>query len=169
MVQNPVYFGQLLRYKPNKAPDKGIDFYKKTPIIKFDTIYEKAEWKVFAIYFIDADIDVDTFFEFRTREFETQDEFMNFIERSKRRSLINTTVDVKPDDRIITLCTCTYEAPKKKLDLRFIVMARKVRVGESSNVDVLKAEINPNPLYPPKWYSYFKMTKPKFEGEPGFE
>ena len=72
------------------------------------------------------------------------------------RSIINTGVDVLPSDELLTLSTCTYEFK----DARYVVVARKVRKGESADVDTSQASMNPNPLYPDVWYQLFGGTKP---------
>ena len=40
------------------------------------------------------------------------------------------------------------------------MVARKVRKGESADVDTSQASMNPNPLYPDVWYQLFGGTKP---------
>ena len=72
------------------------------------------------------------------------------------RSIINTGVDVLPSDELLTLSTCTYEFH----EARFIIVARKVRDGESETVDTSQATMNPSPLYPDIWYQLFGGTKP---------
>ena len=72
------------------------------------------------------------------------------------RSIINTGVDVKPSDELLTLSTCSYEFK----DARYVVVARKVRFGESATVDTSGATMNPTPLYPDIWYQLFGGTKP---------
>ena len=78
---------------------------------------------------------------------QTQD----YIDSVLVRSIINTGVDVRSDDQLLTLSTCSYEFK----DARFVVVARKVRKGESASVDTSAAVMNPNPLYPDVWYQLF--------------
>ena len=67
-----------------------------------------------------------------------------------------TGVDVLPSDELLTLSTCTYEFH----EARFVIVARKVRDGESETVDTSQATMNPSPLYPDIWYQLFGGTKP---------
>ena len=61
------------------------------------------------------------------------------------RSVLWTDVDLTYGDEILTLSTCYYPFGKK-VDTRCAVFARKVRDGESAEVDVSKAQINKNSL-----------------------
>ena len=63
-------------------------------------------------------------------------------------SFYNIPVDVREDDTIITLSTCSYEYD----NFRLVVMGRKVREGEESTVHVSEITKNPNVLYPDVWY-----------------
>ena len=83
---------------------------------------------------------------------------MGWIEQCKIRSIIDMPVDVRPGDEIVTLSTCAYDFD----EARFVVMARKVRYdeSESATVDVTKAKLNPNPVYPQAWYENHKGAKP---------
>ena len=66
----------------------------------------------------------------------------NFVAAIKDYQLI------KPGDKILTLSTCdtVFE------DARFVVMARLVRDGESTEVDTSKARVNTNQRFPQAWY-----------------
>ena len=81
---------------------------------------------------------------------------MQMVEQMQVRSIINTPVDVQPGDELLTLSTCTYEFD----DARLVLVARKVRDGESASVDVGSATLNPKPLYPQIWYDKKGGTPP---------
>ena len=57
---------------------------------------------------------------------------------------------------MLTLSTCCYDFDSAKI----VVLARKVRDGESSEVDTSKAKTNPNPQYPQAWYDAYGKTNP---------
>ncbi|MBQ2389182.1 MAG: hypothetical protein II305_03925, partial [Clostridia bacterium] len=102
------------------------------------------------------------FFDFAVQGFINQEDFLAWIEQVRRRSIINTAVDVVEGDDILTLSTCTYELGTS-MDMRFVVMARKVRDGETETVNVADATQNATPLYPAAWYKRFGSKKPVFE------
>lgn len=81
----------------------------------------------------------------------SEEDFNLFVQSVLRRSLINTNVDVEYGDQLLTLSTCTYEFS----EARFVVVARKVREGESTEVDTASASMNSNPLMPDVWYELY--------------
>ena len=83
---------------------------------------------------------------------------MNYIYQVKARSLINTDVNVNENDSLVTLSTCSYEYK----DFRTVVVARKVRKGESTSVNTQNASLNKEILYPDICYKSDKsLKKPK--------
>lgn len=145
-------FGHLNYYKE-------IDNYKDYPTVKFNTIYEDTTWKIFAAFIINIYDSQDNgyTFPYRTVNFSSDKKFTEFIEDVKSRSYYtNESVDIKPGDKILTLSTCCYEFE----DSRFVVMARKVRDGESEKVDVSKVKENENQKFPQAWYDANGMENP---------
>ena len=143
-------FADIIKYKE-------LDFYKQHPTITFDTVIEDAEYKIVSVFranVLSEHGDVFNYVNFVNPADNVQTQ--NFLNEISRRSLINTGVDVNVDDKLLTLSTCTYEFE----DARFVIVARKVRVGESTEVDVSQATINPNPLMPDIWYELYGGSKP---------
>lgn len=142
-------FAALLNYK-------NLDFYKKHPTIEFDTLYEKNTWKIVACYITNGSTESDNgyFFDF-TFNHCSDACYEEYIEEIKKRSIYDTGVDLLPTDTILTLCTCTYEGDegKKIEDGRLIVVARKVRPGESPEVNTALADFKDTPIkYPSAYY-----------------
>lgn len=137
-----------------------LDYYKEHPIIQLITPEGMVEYKVFAAMVMNAVPEDDNgyLYPFMQTDFTRQRDFINWIEEAYQRSIIQTPVDILPDDRILTLSTCGYEFENQ----RFVVMARQVRTldGESRDVAVNDARRNPNPRYPKKWYDTKKMKYP---------
>ena len=155
-----VKFGQLEKYR-------SLDFYKKNPVIYFDTPNTVGIWKIVAIFMTNNNPDDGVIFYYRNRGFQTQETFLNFIERCRRRSLIDCPVDVKENDRIITLSTCDYQlGHTSSTEGRFVIIARQLRDGEKQTVDVSSAKLNDNPLMPEGYYKKYGGTMPYYEDEP---
>ncbi|MGI5894927.1 MAG: class B sortase [Candidatus Merdivicinus sp.] len=131
-------FHSLLLYKD-------VEFYKQNPVITFDTVYEESQWKVIACFeaVTDANIgEVFNYFNFvRTSDPERVQWYLDEV---MARSYFTTTVDVNTDDRLLTLQTCANDRYNRKICL----VARKVRPGESAEVDVSGAAENPNRVKP---------------------
>ena len=147
-------FGGILDYTK-------LSFYKENPLINFDTIYEEGTYKVFAVIITNVNKEDDEGFVFNYMQsrFRTENNFLNWAENVKVRSIINTGVDVIGTDEVITLSTCSYEFD----NARTVVFARKVRDSESMHVNVEKAKYNKKPLYPQAYYDKNGGKKPKIE------
>lgn len=126
-----------------------INFYKLTPLISFDTIFESASWKVVSVFRVNTLPEHGPIFNYLRGSFYNKEDFMVFVKELLERSLINIPVDINSDDRLLTLSTCSYEFK----DFRTVVVARKVREGEDEWVDVDKAVVNPSPVLPECYYN----------------
>ncbi len=129
---------------------KSIDYFKKHPVIHFDTLFEKHDWKVYAVILTNGSVDSNNgyFFDFT---FDNCSDlcFEEYIQELDKRKLYDTGVDILPTDKLLTLCTCTYEFD----DARLLVIARMVREGESSEVDTDLARFKTTPVkYPESYY-----------------
>ena len=113
-------FSQIFAYKR-------LDFLNSNPIIEF-TVNENTEnrWKIFCCMVTDVD-----FYYIETEP--STEAFEKLINEANQRSLFHTSVDVNINDKILTLSTCTYEYLDE--DLRFVIMARSLRPGESEHVE----------------------------------
>lgn len=81
---------------------------------------------------------------------------MNYIYQVRARSIIDCPVDVNEDDTLVTLSTCAYDFDQ----FRFVVVARRVREGETAKVDTSTAKMASNPVYPDCWYEAYGGKKP---------
>lgn len=68
--------------------------------ITFNTAQKDMQWRIFSIYKIAATND------YLYNTFETQEEFLGFVNKMKSRSIHDFGVEVKENDKIITLSTC---------------------------------------------------------------
>lgn len=134
-----------------------LDFYKKHPIIHFDTPDGDADWKIISVYKTNTLESQGKYFDYLTGTFASDAEFMNYVYLIRERSLFDIPVDVNEKDQLLTLSTCSYEFS----EFRTVVVARKVRKGESSEVDLKKAKLNPDPLWPDVYYNTYGGSKPE--------
>ena len=111
------------------------DTYSKSSLISFNTIYGQYNWKVFAAFKANTDSSQGYVFDYLKTDFNSDSDFMSFINEVQARSLFKTSVDVQPSDNILTLSTCAYDFDNERL----VVMARMVRPGESSDVGPVSA------------------------------
>ncbi len=150
-MNNGTVFGALDEYKT-------IDGFRAAPVITFNTLYRDYSWKVVAAFITNAYEEDDNGYLFRYyfASLSTQDRFAAYLNEMQQRSLYDTGVDVLPTDKLLTLSTCSHEFD----DARFVVVARLVRPGESTDVDVSKATVNPNPRYPQAYYDKKKLKNP---------
>jgi sortase B len=140
------YFTDLSKYygtSPNDAAqrDKALAFYQSHPVVEFNTIYEKAQWKIFAVCFFNTQEKDGEVFDYNNKiNFTSADDFNDFILNVMDRSVLFTDVDLTYGDYLLTMSTCYY--PFSGVDTRVVVFARRVREGESADVDVSKAVYN---------------------------
>lgn len=144
-------FGALDNYKT-------LEGFKKAPVITFNTLYKDYKWKVIAAFITNAREEEDNgyVFKYYFASLSTTERFSAYLNELAQRSLYDTGVDVLPTDKLLTLSTCSHEFN----EARMVVVARLVRPGESTTVDVSKATINANPRYPQAYYTKKKQENP---------
>lgn len=153
-IRDGSMFGNLLKYASGTTAD--LDFYKKSPTIRFDTPDGDGTYKIISVFKTNTLSSHGEFFNYMIGDFQNEKDFMNYVYNVRVRSLINCPVDVNEDDQLLTLSTCSYEFT----NFRTVVVARKVRAGESKKVDVSKASRNKNAVWPEVYYSAYGGTRP---------
>lgn len=150
-MSDGLMFSNLDKYKT-------VEGYKESPIIQYDTIYQTYTFKIFAAFVTNSlpEHDNDYLFNYTVSDFSSDDSFMKFVQEIQKRSIFNTNVNVLPDDKLLTLSTCSYEFPKARL----VIVARLCRENESTSVDTSGVTINPAPRYPQAWYDAKGMANP---------
>lgn len=105
-------FGELENYKKKK-------FYDNHKIIKFNTIYEKADYEIIAVFKTVA----HTGFEYyKFYNANSKQEFDTFIQKCKELSFYDIEETAKYGDKLITLSTCEYSSKNGRL----VVVAKKI-------------------------------------------
>lgn len=140
-----------------------LEGYKESPIIEYSTLYDTHYFKVFAAFVTNSDVadDDNYMYNIMVTDFSTDQKFTSFVEEAKKRSIIDTGVSVQPDDKLITLVTCTYDFN----DARLIIMGRLLRDNEEPTVDTSMASLNTSPKYPQAWYDANNMENPYKDDE----
>ena len=95
------------------------EFYEAHKTIVFDTLYENAEYEVFAAFALDV---ADNAFPYDTMTDLDEDGFDRYINEVIRRSYLVTGIVPQYGDRLLTLSTCEYA----HTDGRFLVLARQI-------------------------------------------
>lgn len=137
-------FGTLSYYKvkPSSGSTKGFDFYVNHPTFEFSNLYEEYTYKIIAAFVIEVEpqhtrdgiiFDYHNYINFgKSRPFDP------FRENILKHTAINTGVDFDENDKYLTLSTCSNEFEPS----RFVVIGRRVRDGESAEVDTTLASVN---------------------------
>lgn len=152
MESTRMMFYQLPKYK-------SIDFYKEHPLIIFDSIYNESKWKIISFMRVSGTYSQNDGFNYMQGDFNSEEDFASFINQVKIRSLYKCPVDVNKNDTLLMLSTCTYEIQ----NCRSVIVARKLRAGETENVNTDKARLRDNVLYPDSWYVRYGGTKPDYK------
>ena len=147
-------FGTLKKYKIKKQSTGNFSFYQQNPTFKFSNLYEEYTYKIIALFVIEASPSQTrdgVLFDYHNYvKFSGERNFDKFKENILKRTAVNTGVDFDENDKFMTLSTCSNEFDPS----RFVVIGRRVRDGESPEVDTSKAEINEDMLEPDYAFIY---------------
>lgn len=129
---------------------KNLDFYKQHPTLVFNTIMGDGEYKILGMFMEDVNAQHGSYFNYHDFVDAIDDKHVSlFVQNVLVRSYFNAPVDIEPTDQFVTLSTCDTEI--NKTDFRIVLVARKIRKGESSAVDVEMASINQEQIMPKLW------------------
>lgn len=108
-------FGDLNKYKDET-------YFREHPVIRFDTLYERGEYRIVAVFLSQVYRKNDSVFKYyQFLQADTEAEFDDFVSNIKALALYKTGVDAKYGDTFITLSTCSYHTENGRL----VVVARK--------------------------------------------
>ncbi len=143
-MANDTMFGSLKYYQRNE------NYYEEHPIIYLNSNYECYVYKIFAFFILDAADDSDTKYDcWNKLNFDDEDDFYDFVNEAKKRTIRTNDVDVKYGDKLITLSTCNTILGDRG---RLIVMARLVRDGENLLEGTQNSKANTNIKWPNLYY-----------------
>ena len=114
--KNGNMFQGLLEYQEES-------YYKEHPTIKFTTTKEDCEYEIISAFksrvYYKSEKNVFRYYYFITAE--SEEEYNNYVEESKKASLYDTGKTANYGDQLLTLSTCEYSQE----DGRFAIVARK--------------------------------------------
>ncbi len=145
-MKDGAMFGELKKLRK-------LNFLREHPTVEFTTLYTKNDvYKIYAVFSLNSKKkdDQGKIYNIYKNSFANEKEFEAWYGEALQRSFFNTGVDVNMSDEFLTMVTCANDFP----DARLVVMARKVRENESSEVDTSKIVLNKNPRYPKAWYDH---------------
>ncbi|MDD3410495.1 MAG: hypothetical protein PHY12_06765 [Eubacteriales bacterium] len=104
------------------------DFAAQHALVRMDTIYEQAQYRVFAVVHANTRTDSSDYFNFAGyATFPSDDQMMRYVESAKARSVAALEADVQPGDRLLTLSTLETGDD----GYCWVVLARMLRAGEA--------------------------------------
>lgn len=113
-MKDRTMFAQLDQYEKK-------DFWQKNPYIYFDTIQEIHAYKIVSV-FITTATEGEGFPYHDYTSLENEEDFDDFVRFCKGYELYRTGEEITPDDKLITLSTCTYT----RINGRLVVVAKRV-------------------------------------------
>ena len=100
-MKSGAIFGYLSLYR-----DKS--YLEENPYIYLTLLHHKQTYEPFAVLDVDVDPDSPTYFDILKFNFETDEEFCEYIDYMTEHSVYDTEVEVTPEDQLLILCTCSY-------------------------------------------------------------
>ena len=113
-MRNGTMFHELLNYRDQ-------DFGTAYPYISFDTLYERRQYQIFAVFHTRVG-EPDEFKYYEFINAENNEEFNSFVDECIAHSLYSTDIYPEYGDDLITLSTCSYNADNE----RFVVVGKLI-------------------------------------------
>ena len=125
-MSNGSMFAHLEKFKSK-------DFWSEHRMITFNTLTDRQEYEIVAVFRTVVYTDSPEAFKFyRFIDAESANEFDDFIAKSKELSFYDTGVTAEYGDKLITLSTCEYSRNNSRL----VVVAK--RITEDGGADAAK-------------------------------
>ncbi len=124
---------------------RNLKFYKQHPFIDLYFGYKRETYVIFSVMlFADNGSYSPT-----QSSFKNKSDFSDWYDETLKRSILSTTVDVQYGDEFLTLVTSAKDFDGARL----VVIAKKLRSEEVSEVNVSSSKVNANTKYPKAWYT----------------
>lgn len=131
---------------------QNVAYARSAPLIHMNTLYREGDYKVFAILILDEDAAPEHSFYYLRTQFGSDGEFLSFVDDMRARSIYDYPVDVNASDELLVLSTCSNSSWVHFKNGRTVVVARRVRDGESTLVDTASITNNTDVIMPLAWY-----------------
>lgn len=118
---NETMFGSFRRYRNEPG------FYDKASYIELESKYGKQDYVIFAYLPTKGVYEDGSFNYWDMCELDTKEQFDKYVKTCKAGAYLDTGIDVQFGDKLITMSTCFNNQD----EMRFIVVARSLREGES--------------------------------------
>ena len=105
---------------------------------------------VFGVMISNADAAQGPVFNYMRRNFASAEEFAAYVEELRRRSMYDYSVEVDETDELLLLSTCSPRRETQYKGSRTVIMARKLRAGETQTTPTLST--NHDCLFPLVYY-----------------
>ena len=97
---------------------KNVDYYTEHPVMYLSTPDSNYRIEIFAGYITPYDSDTYAI------SFADDNEFLAYVEKMRSQSDFETDVEITPNDKLITLTTCTYEFE----NARYVIQGKLVKI-----------------------------------------
>lgn len=101
-------------------------FYAQNAFVKVSSNYRDYDYVIFSYLITPGCYDATDFHYWNMEQIDTEEDFNFYIDQCRKKQMLDTGVDVKFGDKLLTLSTCYNNDD----NTRFIVVARKLREGE---------------------------------------
>lgn len=106
---------------------RNIDYLRQYPTITFHSLYEKYSYIPIAIFDASMTKGTEGYFRIARFNFDSGEEFRQFIDEIRAKSIFNIPVNAHEEDQLLTLVTCSYFHDNGRL----LVVCRRLRDGEN--------------------------------------
>lgn len=140
-MQDGTMFGTLKEYRK-------LNFYKSNPYVELFYGEQTETYAVFSVMLISSmEDDGGLLYKPYKSYFTDDDDFNSWLEETRHRSIISTTINVENGDNILTLVTTADDFEGARL----VVMAKQIDELDTE-LNIYNAFFNPKPKYPKIWY-----------------
>ncbi|MDD3213484.1 MAG: class B sortase, partial [Eubacteriales bacterium] len=108
---------------------QGAGYVSSHGIVTCDTLYEKAQYVVFAVIYADNRVSSEQYFNYAGYPtFQTDAQMMSFVDSARLHSVYTINVNVQASDRLLTLAALPADGETAS----WVIICRKLRSGETA-------------------------------------